>query len=221
MEKSQLVFGSLINNDAFKKSIMLLSSLSEGKLLSIQKTYLESKYRTYYHDHLDKFSKKIDLSLPETHTLIHAIDFLAYHIVQDYSVQDIISAISELISENAEQLNSFLKNFKKKTTQEILENLDLIDDEIGTINPHFDDIRYNIQSRAIIKNRKVIDEIPVIQLQIDTSEKNESIVIEFIEDDLDKLITKLNGIKQELIFLKNYRNSLLKKDTINGNVIDN
>ena len=221
MEKSQLVFGSLINNDAFKKSIKLLSSLSEGKLLSIQKTYLESKYRTYYHDHLDKFSKTIDLSLPETHALIHTIDFLAYRIVQDYSVQDIISAISELISENAEQLNSFLKNFKKKTTQEILENLDLIDDEIGTINPHFDDIRHNIQSRAIIKNGKVIDEIPIIQLQIDTSENNESIAIELIEDDLDKLIAKLNGIKQELIFLKNYRNSLLKKDTINGNSIDN
>ena len=75
MKKSQFVFGSLINNEAFKKSLKLLSSLPEAKLLLIQKAYLESKYRSYYHDHLYKFSKTINLSLQKTQALIHMMKF--------------------------------------------------------------------------------------------------------------------------------------------------
>jgi len=112
MKQSELIFGSLGDNIPFIESIKYLSNLSENELLSIQKVYLESKYRYYYHDHVDKFVKTANLSFKEAHGLFHLIDLLSYRIVPNHSVHDIILALSELISEKIINLDGFLKRFK-------------------------------------------------------------------------------------------------------------
>lgn len=202
MKQSELIFGSLGDNISFIESIKYLSNLSENELLSIQKVYLESKYRYYYHDHVDKFVKRTNLSFKEAHGLFHLIDLLSYRIVPNHSVHDIILALSELISEKIINLDGFLKRFKSKATQEVLKNLDLIDDEIGSTNPHFDFVSYTIQNRIIFKNDKIIEKLPIVLLKISTSKDDNLDVIEFLEDDIDRIVEELSEIKKKLNLLK-------------------
>lgn len=213
MKKSELIFGSLRDNVSFIESIKYLSNLSENELLSIQKAYLESKYRYYYHDHPDKFLEITDLSFKEAHGLFHLIDLLSYRIIPNHSVQDIILAMNELISEKVNNLGGFLKRFKSKATQEVLKNLDLIDDEIGSTNPHFGFVSYTIQNRMIFKNNKIIERLPIVLLKIETSKDDNFDVIEFLEDDIDSLVEELSEIKKKL--------SMLKEGDKNENIIDN
>ena len=80
--------------------------------------------------------------------------------------------------------------------------LRLIDDEIGTLNPHFDNLTYSIQERIVVQNDKIIKKIPLVLLKIDVSDNSDkSVAIELLEDDLDKLIEGLGEVKKTLKLL--------------------
>ena len=130
------------------------------------------------------------------------LDFFSYTIIPQYEINDIVKALNE-ITEKKFTLKKFIEKLKNKKTQDILRELDLIDDEIGNINPHYEEIEYSIQERKVLKDNKVLKSFPVIILQIITSsEESNKNVIELLEDDLDHIIDEFNDIKRKLEIIK-------------------
>ena len=202
MKKSEKIFGNLVNNPSFKSDISLLNQLLSNKLEQILKIYLKSKYRGYYHNYGDKFATLIDIPIRDSHKLWHLLDFFSYTIIPQYEINDIVKALNE-ITEKKFTLKKFIEKLKNKKTQDILRELDLIDDEIGNINPHYEEIEYSIQERKVLKDNKVLKSFPVIILQIITSsEESNKNVIELLEDDLDHIIDEFNDIKRKLEIIK-------------------
>ena len=193
MKKSELIFGKLANSPPFMKDLEFSLNLTQDNLQSILDVYLKSKYRNYYHHNLKKFAKKINLSVDEALKVVHVLDYFAYRIVPEYEIKDIISSLNE-IGLKSDNLVNFLQTLKK--AKKTLEILDLIDDEIGTINPHFHTLTFNIQNRIVLKDNKIIETLPIVLLKIN----NEN--IELLNDDLDTLIDGLNEIKKKLNILK-------------------
>lgn len=201
MKTAEKVFRNLANNQSFKDDISLLNELS-GKLKQILDTYLNSKYRNYYHHYGEKFAKLIDLPEKNSHVIWHLLDLFSYNVIPKNELQDIEIALNEII-DNKSKLKGFLKKLKEKKTQDILEELDLIGDEIGNMNPHYEEIEYTLQDRKVIKDNKILKNFPVVTLKIITSkEEQDDNVIEFLEDDIDKLIDKLNEIKKQFGIIK-------------------
>ncbi len=184
------------------KDLEFSLNLSQDDLQSILDVYLKSKYRTYYHYHnnLKQFAKKINLSPDEAHKVIHVLDYFAYRIVSEHEIQDILAALDEIGLKKSDKLVNFLQTLKK--AKKTLEILDLIDDEVGTINPHFHNLTFNIQNRIVLKDNKVIENLPIVLLQINTSQNDSDNIIELLNDDLDSLIDGLNEIKKKLNILK-------------------
>ena len=202
MKKSEKIFGNLVNKPSFKSDILLLNQLLSNKLEQILKIYLKSKYRGYYHNYGDKFATLIDIPIRDSHKLWHLLDFFSYTIIPQYEINDIVKALNE-ITEKKFTLKKFIEKLKNKKTQDILRELDLIDDEIGNINPHYEEIEYSIQERKVLKDNKVLKSFPVIILQIITSsEESNKNVIELLEDDLDHIIDEFNDIKRKLEIIK-------------------
>ena len=202
MKKSEKIFGNLVNNPSFQSDILLLNQLLSNKLEQILKIYLKSKYRGYYHNYGDKFATLIDIPIRDSHKLWHLLDFFSYTIIPQYEINDIVKALNE-ITEKKFTLKKFIEKLKNKKTQDILRELDLIDDEIGNINPHYEEIEYSIQERKVLKDNKVLKSFPVIILQIITSsEESNKNVIELLEDDLDHIIDEFNDIKRKLEIIK-------------------
>ena len=200
MKKSELIFGQLVNRPNFMKDLEFSLNLSQDDLQSILDVYLKSKYRTYYHDNLKKFAKKINLSVDEALKVVHVLDYFAYRIVSEHEIKDILSALDEIGLKKSDKLVNFLQTLKK--AKKTLEILDLIDDEVGTINPHFHNLTFNIQNRIVLKDNKVIENLPIVLLQINTSQNDSDNIIELLNDDLDSLIDGLNEIKKKLNILK-------------------
>lgn len=200
MKKSEEIFNSLAINLGFKKDVLFLNTLSD-KLGHILDIYLDSKYRDYYH-YGNKFAKLIDVDEKDSHRIWHLLDFLCYTIIPDYETKDIVEALNE-ITEKKLDLNKFFEKLKDEKTQNILKELDLIDDEIGNINPQYVRLEYNIQERKILKDNRVIKSLPLVTLQIITSkDEPDEFVVELIEEDLDRIIDDFNGIKRKLKILK-------------------
>ena len=200
MKKSELIFGLLVNRSHFMKDLEFSLNLSQDDLQSILDVYLKSKYRTYYHVNLKQFAKKINLSPDEAHKIIHVLDYFAYRIVSEHEIKDILSALDEIGLKKSDKLVNFLQTLKK--AKKTLEILDLIDDEVGTINPHFHNLTFNIQNRIVLKDNKVIENLPIVLLQINTSQNDSDNIIELLNDDLDSLIDGLNEIRKKLNILK-------------------
>ena len=148
MKKLELIFGQLTNSLSFMKDLEFSLNLPQDNLQSILDIYLKSKYRAYYHDNLKQFSKKINLSVDEALKVIHVLDYFAYRVVPENEIQDILSALNEIGLKKSDNLVNFLETLKK--AKKTLEILDLIDDEVGTINPHFRNLTFNIQNRIVL-----------------------------------------------------------------------
>lgn len=200
MKKSEEIFSSLAINLGFKKDILFLNTLSD-KLGHILDIYLDSKYRNYYH-YGNKFAKLIDVEEKDSHRIWHTLDFLCYSIIPDHETNDIIEALNEITGEKL-NLKGFIEKLKDEQTQNILKELDLIDDEIGTINPKYIKLNYNIQERKVLKDNKVIKSFPLVTLQIVTSkEEPDEFVVELLEEDLNRIIEDFNEIKRKLKIVK-------------------
>ncbi len=206
MKKSELIFRNLSKEVAFIEDISFMLSIPENKLLDVLDVYLQSQYRAYYHKHLGKFSDKIKLPIDDAHSLILLLDLLAYRIVPKHEVKDVLSALNEMTDKKAEVLRNFLNKLKEKSTQEILENLDLIDNEIGNLNPHIRDIEFNLQNRVVLKGNTIIKKIPVVTLQLITNNNKDKNIVELLEDDLDNLIKGLNEVKEKLKIIQGDKN---------------
>lgn len=61
---------------------------------------------------------------------------------------------------------------------------------------------YTIQNRIIFKNDKIIEKLPIALLKISTSKDDNLDVIEFLEDDIDRIVEELSEIKKKLNLLK-------------------
>lgn len=201
METAKKVFRNLASDQTFINDILLLNKLSD-KLNQILDTYLDSKYRDYYHDLAEKFTDLIGLSKKDSHIIWHLLDFFSYRVIPENELQDIEVALNE-ITDDKSKLSGFLEKLKDEKTQNKLNELDLIDDEIGNVNPHYKTIEYSLQDRKVIKDNKLLSNFPVVTMRIITSkEELDENVIELLEDDVDKLITKLNNIKKEIEIIK-------------------
>ncbi len=201
MKKAELVFGKYSQNPPFLKDLKSMLSLSKESMENILDVYLSSEYRMYYHRHVDKFSEKTGLETTFAHTLTHLLDLFAYLIVPKDDVDNIIEALKEIEifdNHNLEIAEPFLSKLKDDETQKILDTLDLIDDEIGGINPRFSNITYNIQNRVVIKNDKIIKRFPVATIHLDTME-DDSLILEVLEDDIDSIMETLEQIKKHLL----------------------
>lgn len=200
MKQSEKVFGRLASNPSFKKDILFLNKLS-NKFDQILKTYLKSQYREFFH-YGDEFAKLIDLPIKDSHRLWHLLDLFGYSIVPNYETDDIIEALNE-ITEIKLSLKTFIEKLKDEKSQDLLKELDLINDEIGKINPHYAKLIFNIQERKVFKDNKVIKNFPIITLQIATSsEESDENVFELLEEDVDRIIDEFNDIKRKLKILK-------------------
>ena len=201
MKKSELIFGRLSSNPGFLSDLSFFVDLSKEKLDQGLEVFLNSKYRFSCHNDLDSFAENLDLSLEKAHAVTHLIDILAYQLIPKYEIKDIVVAINELTQDKAVNVEYILNKLKSSEVKEILDIMDLVDDEIGTINPHFKNITYNIQERIVVKDDKIIKKIAIVLLKIDVGDKEKSIGIEFLGDDLDKLINGLGNIKKKLNLL--------------------
>lgn len=202
MEKPELIFGNFADSKSFIRDLHIFLESSQEELELIVDTFLKSKYRYYYHYRLKEFSNIINSSIEDAHKILHLLDLFAYTTVKKYEVDIILSAIEHLTSEKSNNMADFLNKLKDNEIQERLKTLDLIDDEIGTINPHYRTITFNIQNRIVVKDKEVIANIPIVTLQVNTTGKEKDNAIELTYDDLDKLIKELNEVKKRVNLLK-------------------
>lgn len=201
MKKSEILFGNFATNSAFIRDMNFLADTPQDVLDFALDIFLKSKYRSYYHIYIKKFAKNIKLTTEDAHTFLHLLFYFGYVVVPKYEVPEIILALREIVSDKADNLNSFLTKLKDKKTQEIFEILDLVDDEIGDINPHYENVTFNLQNRIVLRENKIIKNLPIITLQFITSEEDGNNILELLEDDLDSLIEKLNDLKQKFSLL--------------------
>ena len=200
MKTAGKVFRNLVENELFKEDILFLNKFNMlNQALDI---YLQSEYRNYYHDNDKAFSKKINASIEDAHRLWHLIDFFSYTISPKFDSNTISKAVEELIGIKP-KLKKFLKRLEEKQTQELLDEIDLIGDEIGNVNPRFKEIEYNIQERKVFKDDKVIKSFQVISLKIITNdEESNNNTFEILENDLDYIIEGFNNMKKKLKLTK-------------------
>jgi len=200
MKKSELIFSPYLRHPGFFDDIEKILSFNKDEILSLLQNYLRSKYRSYYFVNIDKFTTALQLSTNDAISIIRIFDYLAFQVVPKYDKKEIISALEELLSEktNLENYEIIIDKFKISETQEILQVLDLIDDEIGNINPHFRNITYNIQNRLVFKDTMIVKKIPIVTMEFNTSnDSNPKCVLELLDEDIDRLIEGLKSIKSK------------------------
>lgn len=201
MKKSELIFSPYLRHPGFFDDIEKILSFNKDEILSLLQNYLRSKYRSYYFVNIDKFATALQLSTNDAISIIRIFDYFAFQVVPKYDKKEIISALEELLSEkaNLENYEIIIDKFMINETQEILQVLDLIDDEIGNINPHFRNITYNIQNRLVFKDTMIVKKIPVVTMEFNTSnDSNTKCVMELLDEDIDRLIEGLKSIKSKL-----------------------
>ena len=77
--------------------------------------------------------------------------------------------------------------------------MDLIDDQIGLINPHMPRINYYLDQRVVFHKEEIINKFSVILFQLKTRHNPEKdLVFELTEYDIDHFINRLTLIKKEL-----------------------
>ena len=96
--KAPLVFGSSnVEAPAFHRDLEFFVKAEHDLLNRALKLYLSSKYRRQYRSQIDKLSKEVDLPSADTARLFNVLDFFAYWIVRHHEINDILSAVNELV----------------------------------------------------------------------------------------------------------------------------
>jgi low affinity Fe/Cu permease len=210
MKKSELIFSPYLRHPGFFDDIEKILSFNKDEILSLLQNYLRSKYRSYYFLNIDKFAAAMQLSNNDAISIIRIFDYFAFQVIPKYDKKEITSALEDILpqAENLENYEIIIDKFKLNETREILQVLDLIDDEIGNINPHFRNITYNIQNRLVFKDIMIVKKIPIVTMEFNTTDdSNIKCIMELLEEDIDKLIKGLKNIKNKLSKMSNSTNS--------------
>ena len=200
MNISEVMLAPFQDNPFFHRDITYIARLPKDSLENIIKIYLKSKYRRYYFLHIEEFVRVTNLSTMNSRRLLQLIDYFAYSLSPNFETEEIISALQGIYDKDDKETGNiqyFLEVLKKEETRKKLDILDKIDDQIGNVNPHFRAMSYNIEKRIIKDGKETIQILPIATLKIENSEDKET-VVEFLNDDIEKVINIMTTIKKEL-----------------------
>lgn len=209
MQNQKNIFEQFANVPDFLHGMELLLNLSEESQSKLLGVYISSEYRNYYCVHSEKFAKILDLQIDEAHDIFHVFDFLAYRVLPKNEPEEIVQALISLKfdAEKSARLKTVLIKLCDSGTQNTLKNLDLIDDEIGAINPHLPRITYHIDQRLVLRDDKIIKTFPIVIMQFKTRHQNNNkVIFELTGDEIELLADQISAIKNQLAILENHYN---------------
>ena len=205
MEIAEKIFGRLIKNDEFLQNLKLFIELPETTQQKLFDAYIASPYRRYFCLNSEKLASILDIDENTAHGVFHIFEFLVYNILPKNNPEEIVEAFRSLKFDDKHltKTKKILIQLKESGTQRKLTILDLIDDEIGKINPHLPRIDYQIDQRLIIENNEIVDVLPVIIFQLRTRHRSENrIAFELTKEDIENLINKFTSIRKQLDKIK-------------------
>jgi hypothetical protein len=202
MKKSEQVFSSFIRNSDFLNDLECVLSFDKDKIELFSDIMIRSKYRSYYFYNMSKFIADTKTSQEKSLSILRILDYFAYTIIPKHNKEDILQALDELFESRVDlsNLEFIINKFNENSIREKLKILDLIDDEIGTINPHFKNITFNIQNRFVMKDNEIIYRLPIATVEFNITKENDSkYIMELLGEDIDQLINGLKDIQKKLI----------------------
>jgi len=205
MKSDEKIFGNLIKQSEFLQELKALFNLPKTTQQKLFETYISAPYRLYYCKHSDELAAIINTEDNVAHRLFHIFDFLAYNILSSNEPDEVIESLKPIFGNvDFEAIKEIFIQLKDQKTRNRLNIIDLIDDQIGLINPHMARIDYHLDQRIVFHKEEVVNKLPVILFQLKTRhEPEKKLVFELTEYDIDPFIRKLNSIKQELEKMKN------------------
>ncbi|HKJ69620.1 MAG TPA: hypothetical protein VKA68_16810 [bacterium] len=202
MNDFEKVFGKYANSKVFLNDLEDFLTLTANKKEKLLSAFISSEYRTYYCLHSRNLAELLEVEDEKAHSIYHVFDFIAYKILKDNTVEEIIAAFNSK-DYNKKDISStgiILQKLDSPELEEQLTNLDIIDDEIGAINPHWPLIEFHIDTRAIYKAGRIIKTLPLALIQFKARHDDENkITMELTADDIDLIIDSLTDIKQKLL----------------------
>lgn len=205
MEIAEKILGRLIKHEEFLQSLKSFIELPEATQQKLFETYVSSPYRRYFCLNSEKLASILEIEDDTAHDMFHIFEFLTYNVLTNNNPEEIVEALKSLNLDHKHLIKTkkIFIQLKESEIQRKLKKLDLIDDEIGKINPHLPRINFQIDQRFIIDKGEIVDVLPVIIFQLKSRHQSDDhMAFELTEDEVENMANKFASIKKQLDKIK-------------------
>ena len=180
----------------FIDDFRIIVGLPEEKIKKILSILVKSDHINQYRAKLKELSKELDMDEKDISSAFDVSSVLLKMFFGDISERDLKDDIKKIVDKPEERTK--LKNILKHVNNpEFKENFEIVIDatiETRKSLPIWTSISYTINKRAVIRNGKLVREIPMVILRLESEfkDKKEHITTQQTKEELQNLIDVLN-----------------------------
>jgi len=191
----------------FIDDFRITAGLPEEKIKNILSILVKSDHINQYRAKIKELSNELDIDEKDISSAFSVSVFLLGKFFGDISERDLKEDIKKIVDKPEERTK--LKNILKYVnTPEFKENFEIVIDatiETRKSLPTWNNVSYTINKRAVIRNGKVVKEIPMAILRLENtfSDKKEHITTQQTKEELQNLIDVLKEALDNMKKLNN------------------